>query len=129
MIADIDRATVLTIVELDDAVRAAEARRVAARGGPAPCVLSLDDDLLPTKLTPEEQLLHDRLGELDRHAMARVLALYWFGRQASWDQVDEEFYRAMLAQAEHDLDNTPWYLTAKPDLGKRIRTAMAILDL
>ena len=63
---DIDRTIVQSIIELDDAAKAAEARLVAARGGPATCVLCPNDpDLLPPGLTKEEQFLHDRLVRLD----------------------------------------------------------------
>jgi hypothetical protein len=131
MAYDIDRATVQSIIDLDDAAKAAEARSAAARGGPAACVLSADDpDILPTPLTPEERLLHDRLGELSDPVMAQVLALYWLGRQASQaEEVDEETYRRHLAHAESNLDHTPSYLTAKPDLGEALKTAMAILGV
>jgi hypothetical protein len=126
----IDRATVLSIIELADAITAAEARRAASYVGPQPCVLTLyDEDTLPAPLTPEERLLHDRLAELDDHDMARVLALFWLGRHASWEPVDEEFFPVLLAQAIEGLDNTPWYLTMKPQLGKALRTAMAIVDV
>jgi hypothetical protein len=127
---DINRDAVLTIIELDDQAKAAEARRVAARGGPASCELCPEEaDMLPTPLTPEDQLLHDRLAELGEHAMARVLALYWLGRQASWEPVDEQNYRVLLAHAEDNLDHAAWYLTVKPDLGKSLSTAIAILGL
>ena len=130
MIANIDREALMSIVELYDTARAAGERLVAARGGPAACVLSLDDaDMVPTALTPEEQSLHDRLAGLNDDTMARVLALYWTGRQASWEPVDDAFYRVMLTQAGTNLDHTPWYLTMKPDLGEAIRTAMAILGV
>jgi hypothetical protein len=130
MAPDIDRQTVLAIIQLHDAARAAEARRVAARGGSANCEQWPDEaDMLPAPLTPEDQLLHDRLAELGDHTMSRVLAMYWLGRQASWEPVDEQNYRVLLAHAEDNLDHAACYLTVKPDLGKSLWIAVAILGL
>jgi hypothetical protein len=61
--------------------------------------------------------------------MARVLAMYWLGRQASWEPVGEQNYRVLLAHAEDNLDHAACDLSVKPDLGKSLRIAMAILGL
>ena len=75
MIADIDRATVMPIIDLADSASEAGAQRLAASGGPAAWVLSLDDpDMVPTQLSLEERALHDRLAGLDSAALARILA-------------------------------------------------------
>ncbi len=130
MIANIDRETLMSIVELYDTARAAGERLVAARGGPAACVLSLDDaDMVPTALTPEEQSLHDRLGGLDDDTMAQVLAFTGPAGRRPGSRWTTRSTSVMLTQAEHNLDHAALYLTAKPDLGEAIRTAMAILGV
>jgi hypothetical protein len=126
----VDRSIVNPIIELEAAVRAAEARRVAANGGPGPITYCpADDHSIASQLTPEEQRLHDHLAALDRDTLAQVLALYWFGRQASWESVGEEGFHSLLARARDNLEDAVCYLTAKVNLGESLRHALAILGV
>lgn len=125
MSIDIDRTILQTIIDLDDAARAADSRRACASDGPATGQPS--DDLLRPP-TPEEQLLRQRLGELDDPTMARVLATYWGGRRITFGEaVDEGAYRDLLAHAEANLDDAAAYLMGKTNLGASLRAAMADL--
>jgi Protein of unknown function (DUF3775) len=125
---DIDRDAVLTIIELDDQAKAAEARHLVARGGPEPYVLSLDNGtMLPTGLSAEEKLVYDALEELSDREQARILAMYWLGRASRWEPMGEETYQTFLAHAEDNLDDTPTHLASKSNLGDALRTAQSIL--
>lgn len=123
---DIDRTAVLAVIALDDAAQAAAAQRDGTRA--IPRYIPLDGpDMVPARLAPEQQLVHDGIAALDAAEQAQLLALYFLGRQAGWEGLGHSAFPDMLAHAESNLDDVPWYLSVKPDLGPALRQALTIL--
>jgi hypothetical protein len=118
------------MAEIAELHKAAAAGRSDARGVPDRSMPRPNQgDSVPAHSTPGVQRLHDRLAALDHQTLARVLGLYWYGSEALRVGVSEATLRSHLARAERQLDGAPWLLTTRPDLGKALRVAMALLGV